>query len=147
MLGTVTWQRYTDKLWASLPANLFTFACALQSIAVQMQRVHAELKAQVWGPWGQHVSAPPPPPNTSNPTRLLQLWDYEASLSIQVRGYYHAPTADRFTVLYATMCILSETADCQPSSRCPDSAHLSDQLQNCSIPLYDCSGHLCCLHV
>ncbi|DBA99529.1 TPA: hypothetical protein ACH3X3_012111 [Trebouxia sp. C0006] len=69
-----------------LMALMLTSACLVHklSIAVQMQRVHAELKAQVLGPWGQHLSGPPPPPNTSDPTRLLQLWDYEASLSIQV---------------------------------------------------------------
>jgi len=85
---------------SELPANLLTFACALQSIAVQMQRVHAELKTQVWGPWGQHLSGPPPPPNTSNPTRLLQFWEYEASLSIQVRGYCYTAlsSADCFTL-------------------------------------------------
>ena len=89
---------YNDAHFLRLPACKSAYACALQSIAVQMQRVHAELKAQVWGPWGQHLSGPPPPPNTSNPTRLLQLWDYEASLSIQVRGYCHVAAADGFTL-------------------------------------------------
>lgn len=53
-------------------------------MAVQMQQVHAELKAQVWGPWSQHLSSSVPNPQTASPTRLLGLWDYEASLTIQV---------------------------------------------------------------
>jgi len=56
----------------------------LQSLAVQMQRVHAELKGRMWGPWGHRCSGPVPPPTTADPTRLLQLWDYEGSLTIQV---------------------------------------------------------------
>lgn len=56
----------------------------VQSMAVQMQRVHAELKGSMWGPWSQRLFEPPLSPQAATPTRLLQLWDYEASLTIQV---------------------------------------------------------------
>ena len=92
-----------------------------------MQRVHAELKAQVWGPWGQHLSGPPPPPNTSNPTRLLQLWDYEARLSIQVRGYCHVAAVDCSTPFNMQSCAYPVrwlTANIQ--GKRPESAQLSE---------------------
>ena len=63
-------------------------------MAVQMQRVHAELKASVWGTWRQHLTEPTAPVPAPSVTRLLEMWDYEASLTIQVavltyRGGYH----------------------------------------------------------
>lgn len=56
----------------------------VQSMAVQMQRVHAELKAGVWGAWGQHLTEPAAPVPAPSVTRLLEMWDYEASLLMQV---------------------------------------------------------------
>ena len=56
----------------------------VQSMAVQMQRVHAELKASVWGAWRQHLTEPTAPVPAPIVTRLLEMWDYEASLTIQV---------------------------------------------------------------
>lgn len=60
-------------------------ACVgLQSMAVQMLRVHAELKASVWGAWRRHSTEPTAPVSAPGVTRLLQVWDYEAGLTIQV---------------------------------------------------------------
>lgn len=53
-------------------------------MAVQMQRVHAELKASVWGTWRQHLTEPTAPVPAPSVTRLLEMWDYEAGLTIQV---------------------------------------------------------------
>lgn len=53
-------------------------------MAVQMQRVHAELKASVWGAWMRHLTEPAAPVPAPSVTRLLEMWDYEASLTIQV---------------------------------------------------------------
>ena len=62
-------------------------------MAVQMQRLHAELKDRVWGCWRQQLAAPSPSPGAADPARLLQLWDYEASLTGQVgKQMLHATT-------------------------------------------------------
>lgn len=53
-------------------------------MAVQMQRVHAELKASVWGAWGRHLTDPAPAVPAPSVTRLLEMWDYEGSLLMQV---------------------------------------------------------------
>ena len=56
----------------------------VQSMAVQMQRVQAELKASVWGAWRRHMTEPTACVPAPSVTRLLEMWDYEASLTIQV---------------------------------------------------------------
>lgn len=57
---------------------------ALQSMAVQMQRVQAELRASVWGAWRRHLTEPTAAVPATSVSRLLEMWDYEASLTIQV---------------------------------------------------------------
>ena len=63
---------------------IVTWNVCMQSMAVQMQRVHAELKATVWGTWRRHLTEPTAPVPAPSVTRLLEMWDYEASLTIQV---------------------------------------------------------------
>lgn len=55
-----------------------------QSMAVQMQKVHAELRASVWGAWRRLLTEPTAPGPAPSVTCLLEMWDYEASLTIQV---------------------------------------------------------------
>ncbi|KAL3153975.1 hypothetical protein ABBQ32_013531 [Trebouxia sp. C0010 RCD-2024] len=70
-----------------LMALMLTNACLVHklSMAVQMQRVQAELKASVWGAWGRHLTDSAPALPAPSVPCLLEMWDYEGSLLMQER--------------------------------------------------------------
>ena len=62
----------------------------MQGMAAQMLQVHQELQQRMCSPWDALF---PRKPVGGSLSRLLQLWDYEASLTMQVTlcsSYQHA---------------------------------------------------------
>ena len=55
--------------------------CDMQGMAAQMLQVHQELQQRMCSPWDALF---PRKPVGGSLSRLLQLWDYEASLTMQV---------------------------------------------------------------
>ncbi len=63
-----------------------------QAMVLQMQHVHREMYARLYGPKGWLVRGAPPALVPVNPQRLLELWDYEGQLSEQVRTRHVNPS-------------------------------------------------------
>ena len=91
-------------------------------MAVQMQRVHAQLKGSVWGAWGRHLTDPTAPVPAPSVTRLLEMWDYEGSLLMQVTSLLHAR---KFTATTngEGFSRKDHAEDCCTTSLCPPITH------------------------